>query len=88
MEEVLLDVMYDIPSRGDVLKCIINGETVTHKAPPMLVTHSGALPLCTDATSGVPPPVCTYVVVMHGMTRLRLETLPLIVNSEVHTSFA
>ncbi|MCX6024392.1 MAG: ATP-dependent Clp protease ATP-binding subunit ClpX [Chloroflexi bacterium] len=39
MEEVLLDVMYDIPSRGDVLKCIINGETVAKKAPPILVTH-------------------------------------------------
>jgi len=38
MEETLMDVMYDIPSRGDVLKCIISGDTVAKKAPPILVT--------------------------------------------------
>jgi ATP-dependent Clp protease ATP-binding subunit ClpX len=42
MEEVLLDVMYDIPSRGDVMKCIINGETVAKKGPPILVTRGSA----------------------------------------------
>jgi len=42
MEEVLLDVMYDIPSRGDVLKVIINGETVAKKAKPILVTRGSA----------------------------------------------
>ena len=49
---------------------------------------SGAEPLCTDNTSGVPAPVCAYVVVMHGITRLRRATFPLCVNSELHTSFA
>lgn len=49
---------------------------------------SGAAPLCTESTSGVPAPVCAYVVVMHGITRLRCVTFPLCVNSELHTSFA
>ena len=41
IEEVLLDLMYDIPSRSDVRKCIINADTITHGAPPILLTASG-----------------------------------------------
>ncbi len=37
MESVMLDVMYDIPSRGDVKKCIVNAEVVEGRAKPMLV---------------------------------------------------
>ncbi len=37
MESVMLDVMYDIPSRGDVRKCIVNAEVVEGRASPMLV---------------------------------------------------
>ncbi|MHB8513198.1 MAG: ATP-dependent Clp protease ATP-binding subunit ClpX [Actinomycetota bacterium] len=37
MEEVLLGVMYDLPSRKDVGKCIINRETVLDHAIPTLV---------------------------------------------------
>jgi len=37
MESVMLDVMYDIPSRGDVKQCIINAEVVEGRAKPMLV---------------------------------------------------
>jgi ATP-dependent Clp protease ATP-binding subunit ClpX len=40
IEETLLDVMYEIPSRGDVKKCVINAETVTQKKQPILVTRS------------------------------------------------
>jgi len=29
--------MYDIPSRGDVKKCIVNAEVVEGRAKPMLV---------------------------------------------------
>ena len=48
IEEVLLDVMYEIPSRGDVRKCIINADTVIEKAPPILVTHNGDRQLTDD----------------------------------------
>jgi ATP-dependent Clp protease ATP-binding subunit ClpX len=40
IEEVLLDVMYDIPSRGDVKKCVINADTITQGAHPILLTRS------------------------------------------------
>ncbi len=38
IEETLLDVMYEIPSRADVKKCVINAETIMHKKSPILVT--------------------------------------------------
>ncbi|MBI2940234.1 MAG: ATP-dependent Clp protease ATP-binding subunit ClpX [Chloroflexi bacterium] len=41
IEDILLDVMYEIPSRGDVRRCVINAETILQKAPPLLVTQSG-----------------------------------------------
>jgi ATP-dependent Clp protease ATP-binding subunit ClpX len=34
MEEAMLNIMYEIPSRGDVEECIITGETILSKAPP------------------------------------------------------
>jgi ATP-dependent protease Clp ATPase subunit len=39
VEEVLLEVMYDIPSTPDVEKCIVTKETVTKQAPPTLVAR-------------------------------------------------
>lgn len=42
IEEVLLDVMYEIPSRQDVRKCIINADTIRHKARPTLLTNAEA----------------------------------------------
>jgi ATP-dependent Clp protease ATP-binding subunit ClpX len=41
IEETLLDVMYEIPSRPDVVKCIVNGETIRRKVRPLLLTQSG-----------------------------------------------
>ena len=41
IEEILLDVMYEIPSRGDIRKCIIDADTIAHKKPPVLISHSG-----------------------------------------------
>ena len=38
IEETLLDVMYEIPSRGDVKKCVINADTIVNKHEPILVT--------------------------------------------------
>ncbi|MCL4464842.1 MAG: ATP-dependent Clp protease ATP-binding subunit ClpX [Chloroflexi bacterium] len=40
IEETLLEVMYDIPSRGDVKKCVINADTIVNKHGPLLVTKS------------------------------------------------
>ncbi|MCL4448696.1 MAG: ATP-dependent Clp protease ATP-binding subunit ClpX [Actinobacteria bacterium] len=37
LEEVLLDVMYDLPSRSDVKKCIIDPSVVLDKVAPTLV---------------------------------------------------
>jgi ATP-dependent Clp protease ATP-binding subunit ClpX len=41
IEETLLDVMYEIPSRSDVVKCVVNGETIRRKVRPLLLTGSG-----------------------------------------------
>jgi ATP-dependent Clp protease ATP-binding subunit ClpX len=40
IEDVLLDIMYEIPSRADVKKVIINGEVITHRHKPVLLTRS------------------------------------------------
>ncbi len=40
IEEVLLDVMYEIPSRQDIRKCIINADTIRTKSRPLLLTHA------------------------------------------------
>jgi len=40
MESVMLDVMYDIPSQGNVEQCIINAEVVNGKAKPMLLLEN------------------------------------------------
>lgn len=37
IEETMLDIMYDIPSREDVKKCLITKETVQEKGNPTLV---------------------------------------------------
>lgn len=38
IEEIMLDVMYDIPSRTDVVKCVITPEVVLNHEEPLLVT--------------------------------------------------
>ena len=40
LEETLLDVMYEIPSRSDVVKCAINSDTIRRKVRPLLLTQS------------------------------------------------
>ena len=40
IERALLDVMYEIPSRRDVKKCVISAEAVLGKVPPLLLTRS------------------------------------------------
>jgi ATP-dependent Clp protease ATP-binding subunit ClpX len=37
IEELMLDLMFELPSRGDVLEVVITEECVERKAPPMLI---------------------------------------------------
>jgi ATP-dependent Clp protease ATP-binding subunit ClpX len=39
IEEVLLDVMYEIPSRKDIRKCVISADTILRKSAPLLLTY-------------------------------------------------
>jgi ATP-dependent Clp protease ATP-binding subunit ClpX len=41
VERVLLDVMYEIPSHPEVVKCVVNAECITHNAPPLLLAIDG-----------------------------------------------
>jgi len=40
LEETLLDVMYEIPSRSDVVKCVVNGDTIRRKVRPLLLSQA------------------------------------------------
>ena len=41
LEETLMEVMYDIPGRNDIRKCVVNAEAVTNKTRPLLLTRGG-----------------------------------------------
>ena len=40
IEETLLDVMYEIPSRRDVRKCVISADTILRKSGPLRLTRT------------------------------------------------
>ena len=40
MEEILLEVQFELPSRRDVRKCVVTKETVENGLPPTLVTEA------------------------------------------------
>ena len=40
LEEVMLDVMYDLPNKSNVKECVISEEVIEGKKPPMLVYES------------------------------------------------
>jgi ATP-dependent Clp protease ATP-binding subunit ClpX len=42
IENALLDVMFELPSRKDVTKCVITKETIDKNLKPTLVTSAGA----------------------------------------------
>ncbi len=42
LEDTLMDVMFEIPSRSDVKKCVVSGETIRSRKRPLLLTRSGA----------------------------------------------
>ncbi|MFB3896592.1 MAG: ATP-dependent Clp protease ATP-binding subunit ClpX [bacterium] len=39
LEEVMLDIMFELPSRKDISECIINAEVVQKKKSPILIIH-------------------------------------------------
>ncbi len=43
IEKIMLDVMFDLPSREDIKKCIITKETVTDNLPPKLLLEDGTV---------------------------------------------
>ncbi|HAP93243.1 MAG TPA: ATP-dependent Clp protease ATP-binding subunit ClpX, partial [Desulfotomaculum sp.] len=38
LEQIMLDVMYEIPSRDDISKCIITKDTILKREKPLMVT--------------------------------------------------
>ncbi|PKN82470.1 MAG: ATP-dependent Clp protease ATP-binding subunit ClpX [Chloroflexi bacterium HGW-Chloroflexi-9] len=41
LEETLMDVMFEIPSRSDIKKCVVSAETVHNRQRPLLLTAAG-----------------------------------------------
>ena len=55
LEEVLLNVMYDLPGRSDIGRCVIDGDTVKRKVNPTLIPREAtrcatSSPRCVLAT--------------------------------------
>ena len=44
LETALLPTMYELPSRSDVVKCVVDSDTVNEGVQPSLVTGSGSAP--------------------------------------------
>ena len=40
IEESLLNVMYDVPSRGDIAKVVVTAETITEHSAPTLIERT------------------------------------------------
>ena len=40
IEQSLLNVMFELPSRGDVRKCVVTKETIEREIDPTLVTEA------------------------------------------------
>ncbi len=51
LEDTLLDVMYEIPSRNDVKKCIVNVESIRSGQRPLLLTRTGQQVPATGGTA-------------------------------------
>ena len=41
LEDSLMEVMYEIPGRGDVKKCVVSAETISNHQRPLLLTRGG-----------------------------------------------
>ncbi|KRF00420.1 ATP-dependent Clp protease ATP-binding subunit ClpX [Paenibacillus sp. Soil766] len=44
IESIMLDVMFEVPSRTDVSSCVVSKETVQNKITPVLTTKEGVQP--------------------------------------------
>ncbi|MCJ8007013.1 ATP-dependent protease ATP-binding subunit ClpX [Lederbergia wuyishanensis] len=51
IESIMLDVMFELPSRDDISKCIITKDSVVHNKPPKLVLNDGTIIKGTEKTS-------------------------------------
>lgn len=40
MEDMMLDIMYEIPSRSDIRQCIVTADTVEHREQPEIVLYN------------------------------------------------
>jgi ATP-dependent Clp protease ATP-binding subunit ClpX len=52
MESTLLSVMYDVPSRGDVAKVIVNKDCIENGAQPQFIKRTGDIPKRSRAVKG------------------------------------
>ncbi len=52
IEDSLLDVQFELPSRHDVTKCVVTRESIEKGQPPMLVTDAGSREADGDPESG------------------------------------
>lgn len=41
IEATLLDIMFELPSREDIVKCVVTKETITDKETPKLILADG-----------------------------------------------
>jgi ATP-dependent Clp protease ATP-binding subunit ClpX len=41
VEDLLLDVMFETPSRSDIRKCVVTADSVKNRTRPLLITESG-----------------------------------------------
>jgi ATP-dependent Clp protease ATP-binding subunit ClpX len=37
MEQIMLDIMYEVPSKNNIEECVISEEVVMHKEKPIIV---------------------------------------------------
>lgn len=51
IEGIMLELMFDLPSRDDVQKCIITKETVIENKPPKLILKDGSVTTAESKTS-------------------------------------
>ena len=51
IEEVLLDVMYEVPSRSDIKRITVNGDTIHRRAEPAVESRAEVTPLHTEKSA-------------------------------------
>jgi ATP-dependent Clp protease ATP-binding subunit ClpX len=51
IEEVLLDVMYEVPSRSDIKRITVNGDTILRRAEPVVESRAEVTPLHTEKSA-------------------------------------